>query len=235
MRKTIENGLRLFFPYRCPVCDEPVPIGQDICPECIRQVQFLLPPWCMKCGKKLQDEGVLCFDCQRLERKFVRGRSLYEYDSVVKSIYRMKYAGRREYAGYYGREMAKYLGEFIRQVNPDGIVPIPLHRSRERTRGYNQAELLAKSMGKCLGIPVYPDYLVRIKNTRPLKTQNPEERQNNLKKAFIIGRNDVKLKQIVLVDDIFTTGSTIDEATVTLLGSGVQKVYFVTLSSGSGD
>ena len=162
----------------------------------------------------------------------MKGRSLYEYRSMAQSVYRFKYGGRREYASFYGEEIAFYLGEFIKLIHPDALVPIPLHRKRKKMRGYNQAALLAEAVGGLLGIPVYEDYLVRIKNTKPLKEQNPLERQNNLKKAFIIGRNDVKLKTIILIDDIYTTGSTIDEAALVCRAGGASQIYFVTLAGG---
>ena len=164
----------------------------------------------------------------------MQGRALYEYESVALSIYRFKYGGRREYADFFGEQMAEYLGNFIRSVEPDALIPIPLHRRRKAVRGYNQAELLARALGKRLGIPVYADFMVREKNTAPLKYENPEERQNNLKKAFNILQNDVKLKRVMIVDDIYTTGSTMDEAARVLKGVGVQEIYFVTLACGAG-
>lgn len=188
----------------------------------------------MKCGKKLYEEGEYCEDCKKMAHVYERGRALYEYAGVAPSIYRMKYGGRQEYAEFFGEEMAKYLGDFVKKINPDGIVPIPLHRKRFRHRGYNQAMLLAKSLGKQLKLPVYGKILVRVKNTAPLKLQNPSERQNNLKKAFIMTQNDVKLKTILVVDDIYTTGSTIDEAARVFMENGVEKVYFVTLACGAG-
>ena len=130
--------------------------------------------------------------------------------------------------------MAEYLGNFIRSIHPDALIPVPLHRKRKAVRGYNQAELLARVLGKHLEVPVYAGFLLREKNTSPLKYENPQERQNNLKKAFIIARNDVKLEKVILVDDIYTTGSTIDEATRTLRTAGVREVYFVTLAVGAG-
>lgn len=227
--------LQLLFPRRCPVCDGIVPqAGEKICLGCLGKLKLLTPPWCMKCGKKLSKEGEYCADCARKEHFFLRGRGLYEYESVALSIYRFKYGGRREYADYFGEQMAEYLGNFIRSVEPDALIPIPLHRKRRAARGYNQAELLARALGSRLGIPVYGDFLVRVKNTAPLKYENPEERQNNLKKAFNIQENDVKLKKVIVVDDIYTTGSTMDEAARVLKGAGVQEVYFVTLACGAG-
>lgn len=227
--------LQLLFPRRCPVCDEIVmPYGEQICAGCIGKLKLLTPPWCMKCGKKLTEDEALCADCRRKEHVFLRGRALYEYGSVAPSIYRMKYGKRQEYAEFFGGEAAFFLGEFIRKVNPDGLIPIPLHRKRRNKRGYNQAELLARALGRCLSIPVYDNLLLRVKNTAPLKKQNPEERQNNLKKAFIIRQNDVKLDTIILVDDIYTTGSTVDEASRVLKESGVKNIYVITLACGAG-
>ncbi|MCM1091632.1 MAG: ComF family protein [Butyrivibrio sp.] len=226
---------QLLFPRRCPICDGIVaPFGEKVCPECAREYRFLVPPYCMKCGKKLSDEGELCGDCRRKSHIFARGRALYEYESVALSIYRMKYGGRQEYAEYYGEELAYYLGSFIRDLKPDALIPIPLHKKRERKRGYNQAALLAKVLGGRLGVPVLENYLVRVKNTTPLKWLNPKERENNLKKAFNIVQNDVKLKRVILVDDIYTTGSTMDEAAGTLAAHGVEEIYFVALACGAG-
>ncbi len=226
--------LQLLFPLRCPVCDRiVVPAGEKICLECMGKPRLLTPPWCMKCGKKLAQEGEFCADCRSKKHAFDRGRALYAYDSVAGSIYRFKYGGRREYADFFGEQMAEYLGNFIRSTQPDALIPIPLHRKRMAVRGYNQAQLLAEAVGSRLGVPVCPDFLVRVKNTAPLKYENPKERQNNLKKAFNIARNDVKLKRVVVVDDIYTTGSTMDEAAGTLKEAGVKEVCFIALASGT--
>ena len=235
LRKIKENILQLIFPRRCPVCDDIVrPYGEKICLKCLKKVKLLTPPWCMKCGKKLYQEGEYCADCRKIQHKYIRGRALYEYDSVATSIYRMKYGDRQEYADFFGEEMACYLGSFIRDCTPDALIPIPLHRKRQNKRGYNQAQLLAEALGRCMGVPVRSDLLCRVKNTAPLKRQNPVERQNNLKKAFNIAQNDVKLDTIIIIDDIYTTGCTIDEATEVLMQHGVKRVFYVTLACGSG-
>ncbi len=233
--RAYEGMLQLLFPLRCPVCDDiVVPSGERICLECLSRLKLLTPPWCMKCGKKLALEGELCADCRRREHLFTRGRALYSYESVAVSIYRFKYGGRREYAEFFGEQMAEYLGDFIRSVRPQALIPVPLHRKRLAARGYNQAGLLAQAVGRRMEVPVCEDYLVRVRNTVPLKYENPKERQNNLKKAFNIARNDVELKRVVVVDDIYTTGSTMDEAAETLRGAGVEQVYFIALACGAG-
>lgn len=228
--------VQLVYPLRCPVCDQIVtPYGEKICLECMKKLQYIEPPYCLKCGKKLEDEEQeFCRDCAKKTHFFLRGRALYGYDSVAKSIYRLKYGNRREYASFYGEDVARYLGEFIRRIQPDGLIPIPLHAARKRKRGYNQAKLLADAISYYTGVPVYDKIVVRIRNTVPLKKLNPVERQNNLKKAFIIRGNDVKLKTVILIDDIFTTGSTIDEVAKVLLEAGVERIYFITLACGNG-
>lgn len=171
----------------------------------------------------------------RRPHKYNRARTLYEYSQVARSIYRFKYGGRQEYADFFGEQMGELLGNFIKGVHPDVIVPVPLHRRKFRTRGYNQAACLAKALGRHLNLPVDEKLVKRVKNTAPMKLLNPTERQNNLKKAFIIGQNDVKLyDRIILVDDIYTTGTTLDEIASLLKAHGVSEVYCVTLSCGSG-
>ena len=229
----ILDGLKqVLFPLRCPVCDRIVkPYGEKICLECLGKLRPIAAPWCMICGKGLRENGTLCRECAEGKKHvFQRGRILYDYRSAAKSIYRFKYGGRREYGDFFGEEMARGLGGFIREMKPDGLVPIPLHRKRLLARGYNQSAILARVLGERLGLPVYENYLLRIKNTAPLKEQNSKERQNNLKKAFLVGKNDVKLKTIILIDDIYTTGATADEAAQTLLDDGAREVYVVTLA-----
>lgn len=227
--------LQAVYPRRCPVCDGIVrEWGEKICAECLRSLKLLTPPWCMRCGRKVREGEEYCGECVEKKRSFDRGRALYEYESAAEAIYRFKYAGRREYADFFAEQIEEYLGEFIRGVRPDGLVPVPLHRGRQASRGYNQAALLAEALGRRMNIPVYSKMLLRVRKTVPQKKLNAQERQNNLKKAFIMGRNDVKLKTIVVIDDIFTTGATIDEAARTLRDAGVEKVGFVTLACGAG-
>lgn len=234
-KRLSEALLQAVYPRRCPVCDEIVrQRGEKVCVECLKELKLLTPPWCMRCGRRVAEGEEYCGECREKRHFYERGRSLYEYDSVAASIYRLKYGGRREYADFFGEQMGVYLGEFIRNVHPDALAPIPLHRRRQAARGYNQAALLAEALGRATDIPVYANLLVRVRNTAPQKKLNAEERQNNLKKAFIMRGNDVKLKTIIVIDDIYTTGATIDEAARALKDAGVEKVCFVTLACGAG-
>ena len=237
MKKTLPGMLLdLLYPRRCPVCDRPVrPFGSLVCETCEQKFEYISAPYCMKCGKELGEEGdEYCGDCIRHSHVFDRGRALFVYKSMADSIYRFKYKGRQEYGDYYGACMGEYLGKWIRQCSPDGLVPVPVHESRRRLRGYNQAEVLAKKLGEVLDIPVYSDLIRRVRKTAPMKDLSVTDRQNNLKRAFKICRNDVKLSTIVIIDDIYTTGSTIDAMSYELRRAGAERIYFVTLAIGKG-
>lgn len=236
----------LLFPKRCPVCDRPVRLKDGlICGECAETLAYVREPYCMRCGKPLSmscgkpsgaDIGLpeFCYDCAHKPHYFDRGICLYRYASIRRTVYRFKYAGRQEYAAFLGQEMARGLGKRLLAWKPDALVPVPLHPSRMKSRGYNQAALLARELGKTLDIPVLESWLIREKNTKPLKLLDGRERQNNLKKAFKIVQNEVKLKTIIIIDDIYTTGSTVDEISALCRQHGVEKIYFAALSIGSG-
>lgn len=226
----------LLFPRRCPVCDGVVKFNREkICGACKEKLVPVKEPWCCKCGKPLQQkEQEYCRDCIRGRHVFTRGRAVFTYDSIAASIYRFKYQGRQEYGECYGELASSVLAEEKQLRKADALIPVPLHKKRQRKRGYNQAALFAKALGAEWGIPVREDLVMRQKNTKPLKQFNPSERQNNLKKAFKLMQNDVKLNTIIIVDDIYTTGSTIDAVAGVFLEAGVHRIYFVTLAVGKG-
>lgn len=236
MAAWMDMAATLLYPSRCPVCDGLLGTGvQNMCPGCRKRVKYLSGPLCCKCGKKLSEcEAEYCGDCSRGSHLFTAGRALYEYEDIAPALYRFKYGGRREYAQFFARELARQLGAYICSLQPDGLVPVPMYRGKQRRRGYNQAELLARALGRELDIPVYTDLVVRNRNTRPLKELNSEERRNNLKKAFNLAQNSVKLKTIILIDDIYTTGSTMDQVSAVLLSGGSQRIYYIVLAIGAG-
>lgn len=234
--KTVwDRILRLLYPVRCPFCDEPVPVRDGlVCKSCFLKVPIVREPFCYKCGKQLEvAEEEYCEDCSRLRHSFDRGRTLFVYDDAVrKSVYRFKYGGRKEYAKAYALLAEDYLGDFIREIQPDALIPVPLHRERYRKRGYNQAELLARGIGERMGVPVLTNVVKRTKNTKPQKELDVAGRQNNLKKAFKINGNDVKLYTTIIIDDIYTTGSTVDAISEQLKEAGTGRVFFLCLAGG---
>ena len=113
-------------------------------------------------------------------------------------------------------------------------MPTPLHKKRLKKRGYNQSEILSEQISTLLNLPIRKDILSRDKMMASQKKMSLEQRQNNMKKAFHIVKNDVKLKSIILVDDIYTTGNTINAAALALKETGIEKIYFVTAAIGRG-
>lgn len=232
----LEKIINLVYPARCPICDDIVPMGQGLaCEECRVRIKYIREPRCRKCGKQLLDETtVFCMDCEKQKHAYEQGYALYDYQSMKKSIYRFKYSKRSEYAKYYAEDILEHLSEEIKKMDADALIPVPLYKKKKVARGYNQAEVLAKELSKLTGIPCYADLVVRVKNTVPQKELDNNERQNNLKKAFLIHSDVVKLKKTIVVDDIYTTGSTVDAVARELRQHGVGKVYFLTLCIGEG-
>ena len=186
----------LLYPPRCPICDKAVLPEEGFCAACRKKIRPAAEPACMKCGKPLADSRQeYCADCRRKKHAFVQGKALWVYEKEVKkSIYRFKYQDRREYAKVYAQEIAARYEKYLKDRRIEAIIPIPLHKKRKRKRGYNQAELLAGELGNILGLPVYTDVLVRVRDTKPQKTLDDAKQKNNLKEAFKTTENIVQLK-----------------------------------------
>lgn len=179
-----------------------------------------------------------CYDCSVKEFHYNRGYSLWLYDSTMKqSMVDFKYNGRKEYVQYYIEELVAHLGDEITYLKPDVIIPIPVHPSRWRQRGYNQAELIAKELSRKMQIHIRNDILVRTIKTRPQKELSNVERIKNLERAFSVkrtGEDYTKYRKVLLIDDIYTTGSTIEACAKVLQSAGMREIYFVTLCIGQG-
>lgn len=225
----------VLFPRRCIICEKLIAGPWGICKSCGRTLPVIGERYCMRCGKPLETEAELCGDCVRKRRAFDRGVSLWAYTPGVKaSVYRFKYGNKRWYAEWYARAICRRYGKLLKNWQPDCLVPVPIHESRRRRRGYNQAELLARELSRRTGIPVAADLVVRRKKTQPQKWLDPMERKKNVRDAFEVVRPLGAQRRILLVDDVFTTGSTLDELAVTLKRAGAEKTWFVTLCSGRG-
>lgn len=233
----VKGILAVFYPPQCPFCQE-LTGGSDIvcCQNCRDRLPFVEGPRCFKCGKTIASaETEFCRDCAGKAHVFRQGVSLWSYDKIVKgAVYRFKYKNRRAYASCFARELARKYGEQIRGWNAQAIIPVPIHRKRYRQRGYNQAELLSRCLSEHIQVPVCNDLVVRTRNTKPQKELNDKERQKNLKNAFKIVGNSVKLKRVIVVDDIYTTGATADAMAQVLQSAGIEVVYVVTLCIGKG-
>lgn len=177
-----------------------------------------------------------CTDCRNQSRQFVQGHSLWLHDRYLsRSIYEFKYAGAGEYARYYGAALAEVYGRQLREWGITALVPVPVHRKRLARRGYNQAQLVAESLSRRTGIPCDTTLLYRIRETGAQKNLSRDRRQRNLEQAFYCPpRPEGKPMpaRICLLDDVFTTGSTIDACARSLKQAGASEVYFLTVTTG---
>lgn len=223
----LQRILDSIFPRTCPVCGEIVmPRGQLICRDCLSLLSFVRSPVCEKCGKEiLTGSRKLCYDCAHRERTFTANRALLNYEeNARRCMAKIKYKNCREHTELFGKMMAIRLCDFILEMNPDCLVPVPAHISRQKMRGYNQAELIAEVIGRETDIPVRADLLIRRKHTAAMKNLGAEDRLNNLREAFAVCDTGIpkEIKRIMLVDDIFTTGATIEACSKILCAEGVE-------------
>lgn len=235
--------LDMVYPVRCPICGEIVlPKSRMICKVCQDKLIYIEEPRCKKCSKPVEhEEQEYCRDCLRKNYHYDKGFAVWVYDNAMRhSIANFKYHGRKEYAKFYTREVIRLYKEQILKLSPDVIIPVPLHRSKYRERGYNQAQLLASGIGKELKIPVITQVLIRDKKTLPQKKLSDKERLRNLSEAFqwnekAACRYQEKITKVLLIDDIYTTGSTIEACSRVLQSAGVSQVYFIVLCIGISD
>ena len=180
-----------------------------------------------------QDTEEFCPDCSERRSHIVQGRSLWLHrEPVAGALYRFKYRNRRQFGRTFARELAEQYTEQIDKWGIEEIIPIPLHTSRRKKRGFNQAEILAGELSAATGIPMSTDVLFRIKKTSPQKSLGKRERQGNMKGAFAVSKAWKARKNVLLIDDIYTTGATIEKAAQMLKKAGTQNVYFLTISIG---
>lgn len=226
----------LLFPRRCPVCGGvAMPKGRLICPACLKQLSFVSSPACMKCGKEIGSrDQEYCADCIRRKKSFTRGFALLNYDSrAAVSMAAVKYHNKREYLDFYARAAALRFEKQFRQAGIQVIVPVPVHASRLKARGFNQAAVLAEKLSAELGIP-WEELLIRVKKTDPQKSLGSAERLKNLRGAFEAEQEAGKWERVLLVDDIYTTGSTAEICSRALLKTGVKQVFVFAVCIGHG-
>lgn len=226
--------LDLLYPHVCPFCGRVA--VEEVCDICREELEYIGEPRCMCCGKPIrQKDQEYCYDCGRHPHIYERGCALWVHrGGVQKAVYQFKYHNRRIYSRFFGRELLSRYGRAVHGWNITTIIPIPLSRKRRRRRGFNQAGLLAWELGRGLGIPVDAEHLVRVRDTSPQKQMDVRGRSANLRNAFAWKGKERIRGNVLLVDDIYTTGNTIDAAARVLKKNGAGKIYFLTISIGQG-
>jgi ComF family protein len=240
MTKLYKAVVDMVFPRKCPLChDIVIPKDKKVCPSCLSELLPIEEPCCKRCGKPIEiPEQEYCYDCIKSEHHYERGFAIYVYEGKIKkSLLEFKFQGKQEYADFYIEQLIRYAGDKLKKLSLDLILPVPLHPRKQRVRGFNQAQLLAQGIGAYLKTTVCCNLLIRTKYTTPQKKLDDKERLHNLEQAFSVSTpylDSLIGKRILLVDDIYTTGSTIEACTRTLLKVGCAKVFFITICIGKG-
>jgi len=230
--------LDVVYPRTCPVCRDVVtPRGEMVCPGCRERLEYVTEPICMRCGKAIASEQEeYCTDCAQKKFSFERGFAVFVYDDVMQqAVADFKYRNRKELADFFAAEMAEIYRKRFRGLGVEALIPVPIHRARRRYRGYNQAEVLCEALTGIVGVPTVKNLLVRDRHTAPQKELDAAERLRNLEQAISLdgAAMDALPETVVLVDDIYTTGSTAEACTRVLLRGGVNKVYVFSLCIGT--
>lgn len=206
------------------------------CPRCLNEVKPVREPRCKKCGKPLENsQEEYCGDCSRKNHLYTEGRGIFPYRGRVKqAVWDLKYRGKRENVRFLGTALARLGEPEVRRWRPEVLIPVPVHKKRRRLRGYNQAELLAKACGQLWGIPVDTRVVQRLTNTRAQKQLDPAQRRRNLQGAFAPLPGAARYRSVLIIDDIYTTGSTVDAVAAVLRKLGAVHIYFLAVCIGTG-
>ena len=235
----LKGFLNLIYPPRCLICGKLLEDNDGLCEKCFQEIEIIKFPYCNICGKPLEPvqsfiniDNPICLDCRERKFFFKCARSIGKYKGVLKEcIHLLKYKGKKV--------ILKPLNKLF-EICLDGlpfreisfIVPVPLHKKRLRERGFNQSELIAGLVGNRYQIPVLSSLLNKTVYTSPQVTLTRVERLRNIRGAFkaLVPRGGCGT--ILLIDDVYTTGATVNECAKVLKMAGVKEVYVLTLAHG---
>ncbi|HVZ19136.1 MAG TPA: ComF family protein [Terriglobales bacterium] len=240
MRGALDSVVTLLFPSDCRLCGLPLASSSylPVCPECLESIEPISGNRCLLCGERLFSglEQSLCGECLTERPPFVKAAAYGSYEAGLRElIHLLKYEGVKPAAEVLGR----MLGEAVTDLVPDFsdtapvVIPVPLHTTKLRQRGFNQSELIARAMIKQrplgLQLQLAPELLIRKRETQSQVGYTRQQRLANLHGAF--AANDaVAERDILLVDDVFTTGTTVSECARVLRRAGARKVWVATVA-----
>jgi len=230
--------LDLVYPRQCAGCGE-APTGESghVCWDCLAGLRLIGAPFCDLCGDPAEgrvEHEFCCSSCVRKAPAFDRARSAARYRGTMRAILQSFKYGRETCLA---ADLVRLLDACVRThydaVRFDGVAFVPLHTRRERSRTYNQARLLARGLARCRGLPLLPAFLRRIRPTGSQTALKSAARRTNVRGAFAVADSAwVEGRRLLLVDDIMTTGATVNECARTLKAAGALGVYVVTVARG---
>ena len=237
MLKSLMETMSFFLlPPQCRCCEKFLDVGQQgICSDCLAEIHWIEPPFCSVCGTPFVSQEVRshpCSSCLTKRKYFTMARALGAYHgSLQEAIHRWKYQGKATLTPFLGQWMTEGLYRYWDPKRLDLLIPVPLHKQRLRERGFNQALLLVKELSHRTGIPYRKRILQKVRPTLPQVNLSGVEREKGVRGSFeIVRKEELEEKTILLVDDVYTTGATVNECSKVLLAAGAERVDVFTLA-----
>ena len=236
MRALIERCLQFLLPPQCQCCEKFLEEGQQgICPDCLSKIRWIEPPLCTLCGVPFlssEVENHPCGACLTRGKYFTMARAVGYYEGPLReAIHRWKYEEKSYLTLFFGEKLAEGFCRYWDPQSFDLIIPVPLHSKRLRERGFNQALLLVKELSRRTQIPYSKRLLQKRILTPPQVNLSGGEREKGVRGSFHIQRDEeIEGKSILLVDDVYTTGATVNECSKVLLKAGAERVDVLTIA-----
>lgn len=241
MLSDLVKGLKdLIYPHRCLACKNRLNVTQEqdpLCFACWDKIEKNLPPFCLRCGRHLDAKAILentCFSCRNENFYFDRAFSPCRYTGAIKKlIHEFKYNRKDYLGGPLGSIMNTFIKNYSFPIQHlDFIIPMPLHKSRQREREFNQAEILSRQISKEFNKKIMDQVLIRCRPTQTQTGLKLPDRYKNTEGSFLINQPElIKDTNLLLIDDVFTTGATSNEASRCLKEAGANTVLLMTLAN----
>lgn len=239
VQNAISTTLGLFYPEVCALCQDEAATAQDgfVGVQCRRQVQFVRPPFCQRCGLPFEGDITSSFDCtncRTMELYFSYARAAVVSKTVVRAaIHHFKYSRALWFENFLAGLLIAEAAPVLRGQKESFIVPVPLHPLKRREREFNQAERLAAQLSRATGVTLNASLLERVKPTTTQTLLKREQRATNMRGAFAVPKGmTLDGERIILVDDVFTTGATTNDCARALRGAGAGDVCVWTVARG---
>ena len=232
MKEWIRAALNWLYPPKCALCGQPRAVEEKgICRRCYESRGLIVESFCRKCGKNLYKDELFCYDCSHHRHEFEAGHALFPYVQIKDAIWAMKFKRQRWRALALAELMSWLFDAEVRQWQIEAVAFVPQHFSALGRKGYNPPEAVARYVSQSWGLPLIRVLAARRKS-HDQKGLTAAERRNNLKNIYFC-KEKVPFRRILLIDDVYTTGATIDACSHLLKENGAEKVYFFTIAIGS--